>query len=650
MADQAAPQLSGPFAELADEELASFSAGQHPRPWRLLGAHLAGIGAEGGVGAEGGARLSVWAPNARSVSVVSDEGRTGTGRWAMRRHDPSGVWTVFVAGLADGDRYRYAVEGPDGKVTLKADPMARWSELRPGTASRIDSSSHAWADDAWLQRRSATDPHRAPMRIYEVHLGSWRRRPDGSWLTYGEIGDQLAEHCRRFGFTHVELMPIAEHPFDGSWGYQVTAYYAPTSRFGRPDGLRAMIDTLHQAGIGVLLDWVPAHFPRDEHALARFDGTPLYEHADPMRGEHPDWGTLIFDFERPQVRNFLIGNARYWLEEFHVDGLRVDAVASMLYLDYSRRPGQWRPNVNGGRENLEAIAFIRDLNDAVHAAAPDTVTVAEESTAFDGVTRPTSEGGLGFDLKWDMGWMHDTLDYFARPPAWRGTHQHRITFRGVYLRNERWVLPLSHDEVVYLKRSLLGKMNGDEAQRFASLRSLLANQVGQPGKKLLFMGSELAPAGEWNHDGELPWRAAEEDPMRVRLARFMTELGELYASAPALWEADEDPDGFRWIDIGDPDGMTFAWLRRGATSSGATDLVVVVQNLGPTPRRRYWIGLPVAGRWRVALNTDAERYGGASHPRTHPIAATEIPRAGMPASAVLTLPPLGTLFLRPEGG
>ncbi len=484
--------------EPSDDDLRQLAAGTHPRPWSVLGAHVTGPAGLDGT------RFAVWAPNARSVSLAPGDDRAS--RVPMRRLGDSGVWACFAPSLGAGERYRYAVIGSDGRATLRADPMARWTELRPGTASRVAGPvSHAWGDADWLAARRSTDLHRAPMRIYEVHLGSWRRRADGGWLSYREIGPLLTEHCRRLGFTHVELMPIAEHPFDGSWGYQVTAYYAPTSRHGSPDDLRSMIDELHRAGIGVILDWVPAHFPRDEHALGRFDGTALYEHPDPMRGAHPDWGTLIFDFGRPVVRNFLIGNALFWLEEFHVDALRVDAVASMLYLDYSRRPGQWRPNALGGRENLEAIAFIRELNDRVHEAFPDVITVAEESTAFDGVSRPTADGGLGFDLKWDMGWMHDTLDYFARRPEWRGTHRHRITFRGVYLRSERWVLPLSHDEVVHLKRSLLGRMPGTPAQRFASLRSLLANQVGQPGKKLLFMGTELAPAGEWNHDLELPW-------------------------------------------------------------------------------------------------------------------------------------------------
>jgi 1,4-alpha-glucan branching enzyme len=641
MPPPARDEPTGSPAELPEDELRQLADGTHPRPWTLLGAHLLRAGDEDG------ARFAVWAPNARSVSVVADPARRRGLRVPLRRLGESGIWSGFVPGLAGGDRYRFSVTGAGGRTTLRADPVARWSELRPGTASRIAApAEHRWGDAAWLAARRATDPHRSPMRIYEVHLGSWRRRPDGGWLSYREIAPLLAEHCRRLGFTHVELMPIAEHPFDGSWGYQVTAYYAPTARHGSPDELRLLIDTLHRAGIGVLLDWVPAHFPRDEHALGRFDGTPLYEHPDRMRGEHPDWGTLIFDYGRPTVRNFLIGNARYWLEEFHIDGLRVDAVASMLYLDYSRRPGQWRPNVLGGRENLEAIAFIRELNDRLHEALPDVITVAEESTAFDGVTRSTADGGLGFDLKWDMGWMHDTLDYFARAPQWRGTHRHRITFRGIYLRTERWVLPLSHDEVVHLKRSLLGRMPGDPAQRFASLRSLLANQVGQPGKKLLFMGTELAPAGEWNHDLELPWQAAEGDPLRAGLAACLADLGELYRAAPALWEGDEDPSGFAWIDIGDRDGLTFAWLRRGLTASGEPDLVVVVQNLGARPRRRYWLALPAEGRWLLALNTDDRRYGGASATRRGVINATAGPLGGMPASAVITLPALGTLFLR----
>jgi 1,4-alpha-glucan branching enzyme len=569
-------------------------------------------------------------------------------RFPMLRIGASEFWTGFVPGMSAGDGYLFAVTGADGRTQPRADPMARWALLRPATASRVAGpSAHAWADGEWMRARAARDPHRSPMRVYEVHLGSWRRRPDGSWLSYAEIGPLLAEHCRRLGFTHVELLPIAEHPFDGSWGYQVTGFYAPTARFGAPDDLRSMVDLLHRAGIGVILDWVPAHFPKDAHALARFDGGALYEHADPMRGEHPDWGTLVFDYGRPPVRNFLVANALYWLDEFHFDGLRVDAVASMLYLDYSRRPGKWRPNVHGGKENLEALGFLRELNDRVHRAVPGAVTMAEESTAFPGVTRPTDQGGLGFDLKWDMGWMHDTLDYFRRPPTARAKHRQRVTFRGLYLGTERWLLPLSHDEVVHIKGSLLGKMPGDDAQRFASLRSLLANQLGQPGKKLLFMGSELGSAAEWDHDGELPWAAAVGDARRLGLARCVADMGTLYRAHPALWEGDEDPSGFSWIDIGEEDGTTFAWLRRGLTADGAADHVVIVQNLGPSKRRGYRLGLPFAGTWRIALDTDARRYGGSTADRRRRMVAVAAGVGEMPASATITLPALGTVFLRP---
>ena len=629
---------------IAKDDLRRLADGTHPRPWEVLGAHLRTIDGVAGVA------FSVWAPSARTVSVAQPD-ESGDARLPMLRIGESGVWAGFAPAMSAGDRYEFAVTGANGRTQLRADPMARWASLRPATASRVAApAAHDWADGEWMRARGARDPHRSPMRVYEVHLGSWRRRPDGGWLSYAEIGPQLAEQCRRLGFTHVELLPIAEHPFDGSWGYQVTGFYAPTARFGAPDDLRSMVDLLHRAGIGVILDWVPAHFPKDAYALALFDGKPLYEHADPMRGEHPDWGTLVFDYGRPQVRNFLVANALYWLTEFHFDGLRVDAVASMLYLDYSRRPGQWRPNVHGGKENLEALFFLRELNDRVHRTVPGAVTMAEESTAFPGVTRATAEGGLGFDLKWDMGWMHDTLDYFKRAAAARGKHRQRITFRGLYLGTERWLLPLSHDEVVHIKGSLLGKMPGDEVQRFASLRSLLANQLGQPGKKLLFMGAELAPAGEWDHDSELPWAAARDDPRRVGLARCVADMGALYRDHPALWQGDEDISGFSWIDIGEEDGTTFAWLRRGATPDGGVDHVVVVQNLGPTSRRSYRVGLPVVGTWRVALDTDARRYGGSTAGRRRRVRAVAEPCGGMPASATITLPALGTIFLSPETG
>ena len=568
----------------------------------------------------------------------------------LRRLGRSGIWHGFVPGIGPGEPYRFRVLGRDGRIRLKADPFGFAMQRPPETASIVvEDSEHVWRDAAWMQARARVDLQRSPMHIYEVHLGSWRRHPDGSWLTYPEIGPLLAEQCRRFGFTHVELLPVAEHPFDGSWGYQVTGYYAPTSRFGTPDQLRAMIDGLHRAGIGVILDWVPAHFPRDEHGLARFDGTPLYEHADPMRGAHPDWGTLIFDFGRPQVGNFLIGNARYWLEEFHVDGLRVDAVASMLYLDYSRKKGEWEPNVEGDNRNLEAIAFLRELNLQVHAASPGVATAAEESTAFPGVTAPVAEGGLGFDLKWDLGWMHDTLNYFGAPPARRKRRKRDLTFRGMYLKSERWVLPLSHDEVVYLKRSLLGKMPGRWRQRFANLRSLLANQVGQPGKKLVFMGTELAPAGEWNHDVALPWGMAT-DPLRDGLARFLADLGSLYRASPALWAGDPDEAGFSWIDAGShsSDPTVIAWLRRGAVSGAAQDELVVVQNLGAAARIGIRLGLPHAGRWDEVLNTDSRHYGGANVGNGGGVEAGPGPTGSQPASAIVTLPAYGTIYLRPQ--
>jgi len=489
------------------------------------------------------------------------------------------------------------------------------------------------------------------MRIYEVHLGSWRRGPRGRFLTYAELGPLLAEHCASHGFTHIELLPLAEHPFYASWGYQVTAFHAPTARYGTPDQLRSMVDQLHRSGIGVILDWVPAHFARDGYGLVRFDGTHLYEDPEPTRREHPDWGTLVFDFGSPAVREFLIGNARYWLEEFHVDGLRVDAVASMLYLDYSRGKGQWKPNALGGNHNLEAIAFLQELNQRVREGMPGIITIAEESTDFTGVSLPAEQGGLGFDLKWDLGWMHDTLVYFRKRPDQRWRHRREITFRGFYLDAEHWVLPLSHDEVVHEKRSLLRKMPGTRPRQFASLRSLLANQLGQPGKKLLFMGSELAPDREWNHDGALPWREAGRDPARAAYGRFLADLAALYHSSPSLWAGDSDPEGFAWIDgEGTTDASVVAWLRRGGEPGGPGDLIVVVQNGASTPRRRYRLGLPQAGAWDELLNTDSEHYGGSNVGNGGHILAEPVPWGGQPASALVTLPPLGVLFLRPGSG
>jgi 1,4-alpha-glucan branching enzyme len=587
----------------------------------------------------------VWAPGARRVSVVGDFCGWDARRWPLRRAAGGGLWERFVPDIRAGALYKFAVLGADGKRRLKADPFGRAMQLAPGTASRVTPPPrHHWRDAEWMAERAGRDWQRSAMNIYEVHLGSWRRRQDGGWLSYRQLGRLLADHCRRFGFTHVELMPIAEHPFDGSWGYQVTGFYAPTARCGTPDQLRSLVDQLHRSGIGVILDWVPAHFPRDEHALIRFDGTPLYEDPDPRRAAHPDWGTMVFDFASPWVRTFLIGNARYWFEEFHIDGLRVDAVASMLYLDFSRKAGQWKPNALGGNQNLEAMEFIRALNAACHQAAGGILTFAEESTAFPGVTRPGDEGGLGFDLKWDMGWMHDTLDYFARDPERRRSHPRPLTFRGLYLRSERWVLPLSHDEVVHLKRSLLGRMPGTEGQRFANLRSVLANQFGQAGKKLLFMGTELAPSNEWNHDHQLPWRTAS-DPLRASFARYLADLGVLYATSPALWAGDPDSSGIAWIAGTELGSSVLAWMR--SRSDGDPEPMVVVQNLAPVARLGFRLGVPLAGRWDEALNSDASEYGGSGVGNAGPLRTEKVPANGQPDSLQLDLPALGSVFLRP---
>jgi 1,4-alpha-glucan branching enzyme len=466
------------------------------------------------------------------------------------------------------------------------------------------------------------------------------RNDDGTWLGYRQAGERLVEHCRRFGFTHVELLPVAEHPFDGSWGYQVTGYYAPTARFGSPEDFRHMVNTLHNAGIGVIVDWVPAHFPTDDFALRRFDGTPLYEHPDPQRGEHPDWGTLIFDFGRPEVRNFLVANALFWLDQYHVDGLRVDAVASMLYLDYSRKAGEWKPNQYGGNENLDAITFLREMNEKVYGRYPGAITLAEESTAFPGVSRPVYLGGLGFGFKWDMGWMHDTLAYFHEDPIHRRYHHDKLTFRGLYLNTEHFVLPLSHDEVVHGKGSLLNKMPGDEWQKFANLRCLFAEMYTQPGKKLLFMGSELAPWEEWNHDRPLPWGSADEG-IRAEFGRFMADLGRLYRATPALWAADDEPESFAWIDASDVESSVYSYIRR-----AGDEQAVVIMNMTPVVRHDYRLGLPAAGHWVEALNTDSEHYGGSNVGNLGGITAGEPGWHGQPASAALTLPPLSVLVLR----
>jgi 1,4-alpha-glucan branching enzyme len=516
-------------------------------------------------------------------------------------------------------------------------------EPPPGSASRVVASSHAWTDAEWLDTRALRDPAREPLAIYEVHLGSWARVPEegNRVLGYREIAPRLAAHARRFGFTHVELLPVAEHAFYGSWGYQVTGFYAPTSRYGSPDDLRFLVDTCHRHGVGVILDWVPAHFPKDDFALRRFDGTALYEHEDPRLGEHPDWGTLVFNYGRREVRNFLVANALYWLREFHADGLRVDAVASMLYLDYSREPGGWIPNRFGGRENLDAIDFLRELNEAVRAEVPGAITVAEESTAWPGVTRPAREGGLGFDFKWNMGWMHDTLLYFAKEPVHRPWHHDSLTFAMIYERSERFINPLSHDEVVHGKGSLLSKLPGDPWRRFANLRTLLTYQYTRPGKKLLFMGIELAPWSEWSHEASLDWHLSA-DPARAAMARFLEDLGRLYRETPCLWRGDPDPGSFEWIDASDREQSVVSYLRR-----HGDECAVVVLNLTPVPREGYRVGLPRAGRWLERFSSDDRRYGGSECATRAAVEAEAVPWHGRQHSARLDLPPLGALVLVP---
>jgi 1,4-alpha-glucan branching enzyme len=623
---------------LGDMDLYLFNEGTHRRLYETLGAHPRVVDGVAGVA------FAVWAPSARRVSVIGDFCNWDGRLLPMRSLGASGVWELFVPDVQPGALYKYEILTREGHLRPKTDPFAQAMERSPGTASRVvRGDTWRWDDGPWMEARATRDLRRDPMAIYEVHLGSWARVPEEGDrpLTYREIAPRLAEHAQRFGFTHVELLPISEHPFEGSWGYQVSGYYAPTSRFGTPDDFRFLVDTLHRAGIGVLLDWVPAHFPRDDFALRRFDGTALFEHEDPRRGEHPDWGTLIFNYGRNEVRSFLIANALYWLREFHVDGLRVDAVASMLYLDYSRKEGEWLPNPQGGRENLDAIRFLRELNEAVRLEAPGCITVAEESTAWPGVTQPVEQGGLGFTFKWNMGWMHDTLGYLARDPVHRRHHQEEITFAMLYEHSEHFVNPLSHDEVVHGKRSLLEKMPGDTWQKFANLRLLLTYQYTRPGKILVFMGTELAPDHEWSHERSLDWHLADE-PYRVGFQRFLAELGALYSATPALWRSDPDPAGFAWIDCTDRDNSVVAYLRREAER-----LVVVVFNFTPMPRDDYRIGVPEAGTWIERFSSDDARFAG-SHVATHPRAEAEaVPWHGHPQSIRLTLPPLGALILEP---
>jgi 1,4-alpha-glucan branching enzyme len=616
---------------LGEVDLHLIGEGRHEELWQVLGAH---VHSAGGVT---GTSFAVWAPNARGVRVIGDFNHWDGRGHPMRSLGGAGVWELFVPGVGDGNRYKYEICGRDGRWLRKADPVASRAEQPPATASVVFTSAYQWGDADWLERRAHAEPSRQPLSVYEVHLGSWR-----PGLSYKQLAEELTAYVTDLGFTHVEFLPVAEHPFGGSWGYQVTSYYAPTSRFGSPDEFRHLVDRLHQAGIGVILDWVPAHFPRDDWALARFDGTPLYEHADPRRGEHPDWGTLIFDFGRPEVRNFLVANALCWLEEFHADGLRVDAVASMLYLDYSRADGQWAPNSRGGRENLDAVSFLQEVNATCYRRVPGIMMIAEESTAWPGVTRPVHLGGLGFGFKWNLGWMHDTLGYLAHDPVFRHYHHNEITFSLMYAFSENYLLPLSHDEVVHGKGSLLGKMPGDEWRRFAGLRSLLAYMWAHPGKQLLFMGGEFGQGGEWSAERGLDWWVLDHE-QHAGVQRLVRDLNRCYHGQPALWALDSSPDGFGWIDANDASGNVLSFLRL----SGDGGALACVANFAGHPHNSYRVGLPRPGRWREVINTDGYEYGGSGVGNLGAVEATAAPWHGQPASATVRLPPLGVLWLTP---
>ena len=625
---------------LGEVDLYLIGEGRHENLWQVLGAHVRAYGEVTGTS------LAVWAPNARGVRAIGDFNHWDGRGHPMRSLGSSGVWEIFLPGVGDGTRYKFDICGPDGQWRRKADPMASLAERPPATASVVYTSSYEWADAEWIAARGQSSLVSEPVSVYEVHLGSWR-----PGLSYLQLAEELTSYVSSLGFTHVELLPVAEHPFGGSWGYQVTSYYAPTSRFGSPDEFRYLVDRLHQAGLGVILDWVPAHFPRDEWALARFDGTPLYEHPDPRRGEHPDWGTLIFNFGRTEVRNFLVANAVYWLEEFHVDGLRVDAVASMLYLDYSRREGEWAPNAQGGRENTDAVSFIQEVNITCYRRVPGITMIAEESTAWPGVTRPVHLGGLGFGFKWNLGWMHDTLSYMSLDPVYRYYHHNEITFSLMYAFSENFVLPLSHDEVVHGKGSLLRKMPGDEWNAFAGLRALFGYMWAHPGKQLLFMGSEFGQGNEWSAERGLDWWMLEHG-YHAGTRRLVGDLNRAYRDSPALWALDDTPRGFRWIDANDAAGNVLSFLRlAGERTDGAgPGVLACVANFSGQPHSGYRLGLPQAGQWRELVNTDAADYGGSGVGNLGVISAVPEPWHGHPASAVLTLPPLGVLWLVPEDG
>ncbi len=624
---------------LGELDLHLFGEGRHHDVWKRLGAHSTRHQEVDGVA------FSLWAPGVESVSVVGDFNLWDGRLHAMRSLGGGGVWELFIPGVSEGALYKFELRPRLGPPFIKSDPYAQATEIPPSTASKVTTSRHVWKDEAWVKARAQGEVLRKPLSVYELHLGSWRRVPEEGdrSLTYREAAVQLADYCVDLGFTHVELMPIAEHPFGPSWGYQVGNYYAPTARYGSPDDLRAMVDALHQKGLGVILDWVPAHFPKDAYALARFTGDALYEHLDPRQGEHPDWGTYIFNFGRKEVCNFLLANALYWLDEFHIDGLRIDAVASMLYLDYSRKAGEWVPNQHGGRENLEAIAFLKRVNEETHLRFPGTMILAEESTAWPGVSRPTTTGGLGFTYKWNMGWMHDTLEYFSKDPIHRKWQHHNLTFGFLYAWSENFVLPLSHDEVVHGKGSLLTKMPGDRWQKFANLRALYTHMWAHPGKKLLFMGCEIGQWNEWKHDSSVDWHllmGAEHSGLQ----RLIRDLNKVYRATPALYDNDVEAAGFAWIESTAGDDNMVAFIRR--ARDPRQPQVVCVGNFSPVPRPGYRVGVPHGGPWHELINSDLGVYGGSSV-ANGTVYAEEAPWQGQPFSVVITLPPLGVVWLGP---
>ena len=614
--------------------------GRHEQLWKVLGARVHHYESLGGPDVSGTA-FAVWAPRAYGVRLEGDFNNWDGREHPMRQLGESGVWELFVPEVGSGTRYKFIILGADQHWREKADPMAGWAEVPPSTSSMVFESGYTWGDGEWMEQRRTKHPVTEPMSIYEVHLGSWRRH-----RSYAQLADELVGYVSDLGFTHVELMPVMQHPFGGSWGYHVTSYFAPDSRLGTPDDFRYLVDRLHQAGVGVILDWVPGHFATDEWALARFDGAPLYEHPDPRRGWHQEWGSHIFDFGRPEVRNFLYANAIYWLEEFHADGLRVDGVASMLYLDYARNEGEWEPNIHGGRENLEAVQFLQEMNATSYKRVPGITTIAEESTSWPGVTRATNAGGLGFGFKWNMGWMHDTLDYLARDPVHRSWHHHDMTFALTYAWSENYVLPLSHDEVVHGKGSLLRKMPGDRWRQLANLRAYLAFMWAHPGKQLLFMGSEFGQESEWAESRELDWWLLDH-PEHRGVHDLVRDLNRTYRATPALWSLDNEPAGFQWIDADDAAHNVYAFVRRGRTDDGAdADQLVCVANFAAVPHDGYRLGLPADGVWEEVVNTDADAYSGSGVGNLGAVTAIGGEHRGWPAYADLRLPPLGTLWLR----